>query len=307
MTPPPPPTNTDFLSVLHWLVCQSTQTRFTLPAQIWWACSHLFIRSQSDLNGRHNKHSHIWAGSWNPACVDTPISVEPSVRPHLTQIWLPQRCPNTSNTWGGSPMEQNVCRAESCIQIMIHRIGGGLYSSIYLSTHSPRQTDRQTDRWIEKKTCENRAEWKKRRKGRQEERHTLSLSSVSIQTDCDSSVLLDCCDALWGFRGRGPQRLVFWCHWRRRDASLSFLCAQWWNTTSRPVWPQMDLFGELKWWFVLPQRAPARVARSEPLDASSFLIYSPSEAANVDFQQNVWLMGELCSGLCYTVGMYVWL
>lgn len=50
----------------------------------------------------------------------------------------------------------------------------------------------------------------------------------------------------------------------------------------------MDLFGELKLWFVLPQRAPARVAGSEPLDASSFLIYNPSEAANVDFQQNVY-------------------
>lgn len=67
----------------------------------------------------------------------------------------------------------------------------------------------------------------------------------------------------------------------------------------------MDLFGELKWWFVLPQRAPARVAGSEPLDASSFLIYNPSEAANVDFQQNVWLMGELCSGSRCTVGMHV--
>lgn len=117
-------TSADSHSVLLWLVCQSTRARFTLPAQIWWACSHLFMRSESDLNGWHSKQSHIWAGSWNPACVDTPISVEPSVWLHLTQSWSTQRCPNRSNTWGWSHMEQNVCRAESCV--MRHRMEGGM-------------------------------------------------------------------------------------------------------------------------------------------------------------------------------------
>lgn len=118
-------TNTHSRSALCWLVCQSTPAGFTPPAQIWWACSHLFMRSQPDLNGRHNKQSHIWAGSWNPACVDTPISAEASARAHLTQIWLSRRCPNSSNTWGWSHMELNVCRAQSCVQTMIHRREGG--------------------------------------------------------------------------------------------------------------------------------------------------------------------------------------
>lgn len=157
----PPQANTNSRSVLHWLVCQSTQTRFTLPAQIWWACSHLFIRSRSDLNGRHNKHSHIWAGSWNPACVDTPISVEPSMRPHLTQIWLPQRCPNTSNTWGGSHMDQNACRAESCIQIMICRMEEEIYQSKHPSIHPLRQKNRYNF----KKNGKNRKQKKKRQAG----------------------------------------------------------------------------------------------------------------------------------------------
>lgn len=114
--------NTDSRSVLCWLVRQSTRATFALPAQIWWASSHLFMRSQLDLNGWHNKQSHIWAGSWNPACVDTPISMEPSVRLHLTQIWLSRCCPNRSNTWGWSHMERNVCRAESCVQTMIRKM-----------------------------------------------------------------------------------------------------------------------------------------------------------------------------------------
>lgn len=38
------------------------------------------------------------------------------------------------------------------------------------------------------------------------------------------------------------------------------------------------------------------------LDASSFLIYNPPEAANVEFQQDVWLMGEFYNGSHDTAG-----
>lgn len=54
-----------------------------------------------------------------------------------------------------------------------------------------------------------------------------------------------------------------------------------------------------------PERAPVQVWRSVSLAASSFLIYNPPEAANVEFQQDVWLMGELYNGLYYTVGLLV--
>lgn len=54
-----------------------------------------------------------------------------------------------------------------------------------------------------------------------------------------------------------------------------------------------------------PQRAPVQVWRSVSLDASSFLIYNPPEAANVEFQQDIWLMGEFYNGSHYTVGLHV--
>ncbi len=47
------------------------------------------------------------------------------------------------------------------------------------------------------------------------------------------------------------------------------------------------------------------VWRSTSLDASSFLIYNPAEAANAEFQQDVWLMGEIYNGSHHTEGPHV--
>lgn len=220
--------NTDRHSVHCWLVCQATRARFTLPAQIWWACSHLFIRSQSDLNGWHGKQSHIWAGSWKAACVDTPISVEPSVRPHLTQIWLPWRFPNRSNTWGWSHMKHNVCRAEDCVTDAIE----GRYLFIYPIHQSERYT--------------GRAKENKKKKGKTER------EKAEMKTDTDSWSLSSCLDAdrLWqlcfvrvlrcslgllGLRATEGSALVS-AEMERcsRHVSLSFGCMQLWITASRP-------------------------------------------------------------------------
>lgn len=108
-------TNNRSHSVLCWLVCQSTQTRFTLLTQIWWALSHLFMRFQTDLNCPQNKQCHIWAGSWNPACVDTPISVGTSVSPHLTHSRLCQCCTNRGVTHEAQDTWSTVCAEQGAV------------------------------------------------------------------------------------------------------------------------------------------------------------------------------------------------
>lgn len=160
---------------------------------------------------------------WNPACVDAAISAEPSVKLRLTLIRLSPRCPNSrvGATWSGTCADRR-------------------------DVSTPDQGKQGGERM--ERVKENNK--KTRTEGSPEPRQTgRRLPSVSMQTQCDGSVLSD-----WFvlFGASGTPALGERCSgvtrgWEMQSSCCSTSsCTQSWITAAWEFRQQEGVFGKLK-------------------------------------------------------------
>lgn len=202
------------------------------------------MRSQLDLNVR-NKQSHIWAGRWNPACVDTPISVgaqcEAAFNTNLIVSALSKQRQHTRLEPHGA----------ECVQSTDHdtqdgrrggwgRGGRGEEGRKEWMTNKTELKSKREDRRVKRKGFQWKSRFERRRedeskiqrtagrkewgnKGctewRQKDRWTGQVSVHCLDADTLWQLcfvrLISCSLGLLG-----SHRVVFRCHWRRDVAII---------------------------------------------------------------------------------------